>query len=187
MIHALFGFSGRIGRQTFWLSIVALVVLISVLYIIAGIFLGFPQMNPNQPPDFSHPFYKAYFGISLLSLWPSLAISVKRLHDRDRRGWWLLLPYALMLIAGAMMMMNPAMMMVPGDLAAPIPGQTPMSPGPMIAFGIAMLLSMIAMLWLFIVLGFLRGSNGPNRFGADPLGGSGAGEPVPPAGHDWAN
>ena len=37
--------------------------------------------------------------IWLLSLWPILAVGSKRLHDRDKNGWWLLvfwlLPFAL--------------------------------------------------------------------------------------------
>src|SRR5258707_5926325 len=37
--------------------------------------------------------------IWLLSLWPMLAVGAKRLHDRNKNGWWLLvfwlLPFAL--------------------------------------------------------------------------------------------
>lgn len=187
MLRNLFSFSGRIGRQTFWLSIIALLVIIMVLYMIAGLVFGFPPMDPNRPPDFSHPFWKAYAVIAVGSFWPSLAISVKRLHDRNKRGWWLLLPYAFMLVPGAIMMMNPGLMMMqaPGSPTAPVPGQPPVDPTTMIVFGIAGLLSMIAMIWLLVVIGFLRGTKGPNRFGDDPLGGTSDGPPE--AGHDWAS
>ena len=29
--------------------------------------------------------------VNLLLVWPALAVSVKRWHDRDRSGWWVLL------------------------------------------------------------------------------------------------
>lgn len=31
--------------------------------------------------------------VNLLLLWPALAISVKRWHDRDKPGWWALIAF----------------------------------------------------------------------------------------------
>lgn len=40
---------------------------------------------------------------SLVTLWPSLAVSIKRLHDRDMSGWWMLLIF-LPLIGGLILL-----------------------------------------------------------------------------------
>jgi uncharacterized membrane protein YhaH (DUF805 family) len=29
--------------------------------------------------------------VNLLLLWPALAVSIKRWHDRDHSGWWVLI------------------------------------------------------------------------------------------------
>ncbi len=180
MLSTLFSFSGRIPRKTFWLAMLALLVIILAIYAAAISVLGFPAMNPNQPPDFSHPIFKVYGVVTLLSIWPALAIYVKRLHDRNMSGWWIVAGYLLMLIPFGLMFMNPAMM------AGMQAGQMPSGAGVMMAVMMgAYLVASLLFLWLFIVTGFLRGTNGPNRFGPDPLGGTGS--DAPPPGHDWAN
>lgn len=72
-----FSFNGRIGRQTFWIHGVLL---------LAGIYLVALLLD-------------ALFGaeggllglITLLLIWPQLAIQAKRWHDRDKSAWWLLI------------------------------------------------------------------------------------------------
>ncbi|MCU0928710.1 MAG: DUF805 domain-containing protein [Burkholderiaceae bacterium] len=72
-----FSFRGRIARGTWWLygvaAMLGLGVLLTALLRIAGV-----------DPDTSAG------AASLLLLWPSLAISVKRWHDRDKSAWWVL-------------------------------------------------------------------------------------------------
>jgi uncharacterized membrane protein YhaH (DUF805 family) len=82
---------------------------------------------------------------------------VKRLHDRDRTGWWVLLQGILLVAAViliAMAIALPEEQKTAGFVVAGIVGTA--------AFAIS--------LWLFIEIGFLRGTHGPNRFGPDPLG-----------------
>jgi uncharacterized membrane protein YhaH (DUF805 family) len=72
-------FSGRSPRSAFWFwNLFALLV-----SIVAGTidYLLFPHM------DFSP--LQSLAGLALLL--PGLAVSVRRLHDLDRTGWWLLL------------------------------------------------------------------------------------------------
>ena len=189
MLRTFFSFSGRIGRQTFWLSMLALIVINLVVVGATAFVYGVPVITPNQPPDFSHPYYIASVAMSLLMIWPSSAISVKRLHDRNMRGWWLLLPYVLMIVPLAgMMIMKPAMMAMMAGGTPPVGGLgSPGSGGPglMIGFGVLYVIAVLVLIWLTIVIGFLRGTNGPNRFGPDPLGGTGA--DAPPAGSEWAS
>ncbi len=76
-----------------------------------------------------------------------IVVAVKRLHDRNKSGWWLLLLYGvpLLLNAGAYSVASnePVYLTVP---------------------------ALIINMWALIELGFLRGSRGPNRFGEDPIG-----------------
>ena len=88
------GFSGRARRKEYWMfTLVHLLVLIG-LVIVDGV---------SGTLD-------AVTGLGLLSgiyslavLIPSLAVSVRRLHDRDKSGWWLLL--ALIPLIGAIVIL----------------------------------------------------------------------------------
>ena len=129
--YLLTSFSGRINRQPFWLSILAMVVLQWVLMLVLGMILGTSMMggmDPNMPPDeaaaLAMKSMTPIIIISLLFIYPALAIYTKRWHDRDKSGWWSLI------------------MFVP----------------------------IIGALWFLIECGFLRGTDGPNRFGDDPFG-----------------
>lgn len=74
----LFQFEGRINRAKFWLGIVVVNITLWILYGIAG-------------ATRSSAMWGLVGLLSLLSIWPSLAISIKRWHDRDKSGWWVLI------------------------------------------------------------------------------------------------
>ena len=78
----LFSFDGRIGRRTYWLAILALIAAVQVVTI--GPFLLDSEMVAVMLIVTSQFIW-------LLSLWPILAVGSKRLHDRNKNGWWLLL------------------------------------------------------------------------------------------------
>jgi len=71
-------FSGRARRKEYWMFVLVNMVIISVLYIIEGLAGG---------PGFLGGLY------SLAVLIPSLAVGVRRLHDTNRSGWWLLIGF----------------------------------------------------------------------------------------------
>jgi uncharacterized membrane protein YhaH (DUF805 family) len=78
----LFGsFDGRIGRQTFWIGVVTLMIASAVLHLVLAALFGWHHAMGG-------PINGA---VSLILLYPSLAVDVKRLHDRDKSGWWILL------------------------------------------------------------------------------------------------
>jgi uncharacterized membrane protein YhaH (DUF805 family) len=93
--------------------------------------------------------------VSLFLLYPNYALSVKRFHDRNRPDWILMAFYALLV---AMILMQLA--------GIDMEGGEPTTP-----FIIVGSVFLIGAIWLTIELGFLRGTQGPNDFGHDPLEG----------------
>jgi uncharacterized membrane protein YhaH (DUF805 family) len=96
------------------------------------------------------------FATSLMAYIPLLisgaAVSIKRLHDRARSGWWLALfalPVVLPFFAAA--------------LDAVFPSE---SPATFVFFQYA---SLAILIWAFIEMGCLRGTIGANEYGHDPL------------------
>lgn len=139
MSQLLFSFQGRLNRQPYWLTSIAIVVLIIVLIVFALAMFGV------------HDFWAGGTTLALLVilyiplLWVGLALGAKRLHDRDKSAWWLLLFYLVpSLLSGA------ANRMDGGGFILHLAG-----------FAITV--------WAFVELGCLRGTVGPNRYGPDPL------------------
>jgi uncharacterized membrane protein YhaH (DUF805 family) len=139
----LFSFHGRINRKPFWLTTIAIVVIISILVGLLIVFAGAAFLTGDISALGGFALLIVIFYIPLL--WISLALGAKRLHDRDKSAWWLLLFYLLPAVIGN---------------AGPYAG------GPEIVFTVA---SLAISLWALVELGFLRGTAGPNRYGRDPL------------------
>jgi uncharacterized membrane protein YhaH (DUF805 family) len=78
MLKMLFSFKGRINRKPYWMMM--LVVLIGV--IVTSV------INLVTTGEDSGIASTLFF---LIIVWPSLAIQVKRWHDRDKSGWWVLI------------------------------------------------------------------------------------------------
>jgi len=71
---------GRIPRKVFWLH--------GVLALLFAAFLGNALLNiAGVRTELSGSL------VNLLLAWPCIAISVKRLHDYDFRGWWMLVNF----------------------------------------------------------------------------------------------
>jgi uncharacterized membrane protein YhaH (DUF805 family) len=73
----LFSARGRISRRRFWLWGVG--ALLGLGFVLRGL-LGIAGVAP----------LRADAVVNLVLLWPALAVSIKRWHDRDRSGWWVL-------------------------------------------------------------------------------------------------
>lgn len=93
----------------------------------------------------------AFFGemtsmiIFLAFFIPSWTVTVRRLHDRDRSGWWSVLPYGLLILGAAMM----------ADESA--------------AVGSLVVIAGCVSFILLLVWMFMRGTYGDNYYGPDPL------------------
>ena len=78
-----FSFEGRVPRKVFWLhGVLAMMGYVLVLLLVAG---GLWQVSGALGA------IVAIAGLVIL-IWASLAVQVKRWHDRDKSGWWVLLP-----------------------------------------------------------------------------------------------
>ncbi len=105
-------FTGRASRSEYWLFHLIL-VLLSIAASLLDLLIFGTRVAEHQGPIGAL--------VLLVHLIPSLAVSVRRIHDIDRTGWWLLL-----------------------DLTG------------------------IGAIVIFI-FALLRGTAGPNTYGADPL------------------
>lgn len=86
---------------------------------------------------------------TLASLWLACAVGARRLHDRNRSAWWLLAMYSPLFLLPSLAMIASAS-------------------SPEAERGLN-ILSLPFSLWTLVDLGILKGTSGPNRFGADPL------------------
>ena len=85
-------FSGRARRTEYWMFTLFNLIIAVVLGFIDRA-LGFGSFTGNTSGDVA---FSASLGLlsglySLAVLLPSLAVGVRRLHDTDRSGWWLLI------------------------------------------------------------------------------------------------
>ena len=89
--HLFFNFSGRINRAKYWIAM----LVYSAIYIVLAI-VGYATDNSA--------IYQAINGmLNIVILISSLAVGVKRLHDRNKSGWYLVLFYivpGILLVAG---------------------------------------------------------------------------------------
>ena len=104
----LLSMEGRIPRKVFW------------LYGMLPIVVGALIVAVIESVTHLNPWLSTAFNLAII--WPALAITVKRWHDRDKSGWWVLINIVPIL-------------------------------GP---------------IWALVENGFLRGTEGENRFGGDP-------------------
>lgn len=135
----LFSFSGRINRARFWIGTILLVI----AWIAAWTLFSWMFMRAES-------LIAVYgFGIAAgaIVLWGQLGICIKRLHDRGKSGWWLLIFWAL-----------------PMSVNYFAQGFTEYS----LRIAGAAVIGVIG-LWSLIELGFLRGAEGRNNYGPDPL------------------
>lgn len=141
----LVGFRGRINRAKYWLflllsviAVTAAITLTAALWIqgIAGAAVGWSVLALVLAGII-------YLGVTVAGI----AVGIKRLHDRDKSGWWLLVFYlAPSLLSGSARWLG--------------------------SDGVGIVLSLCAYaisIWAFVELGCLRGTVGPNKYGPDPV------------------
>ena len=128
----LFSFRGRLNRGRYWLAWIAVGLVSLVLFVVSFVIIGKSAII-------------VFVLVFVPGTWISLALMIKRLHDRDKSAWWLSLFYLVPLVLQAI-----GQFLGSGGLILDL-----------IATGIG--------IWALIELGFLRGTQGPNNYGPDPL------------------
>ena len=135
-------FQGRSNRKRFWLTALSLLGLIFASSLITAVTRLVPLLSLIVIP-----FWLAF-------LVASIANGARRLHDRNKSAWWLLLFSGL-----------PTLLMIPAELAQHGPPDDFQAAAAALAA-----LGLPFSVWGFVVMGCLKGTTGPNRFGDDPLG-----------------
>ena len=138
------GFEGRIGRAQFWIATILAIALILVILFISLWVVGEADLTVIRLNRLI---------ITLVFLYPLLAVWVKRLHDRGRPGYMVvafLVPWLLHQATNLVGLTGDPLLFTSVDI---------------LFLGIN---SVIA-LWFIIDLGLLRGTKGPNKYGPDPL------------------
>jgi uncharacterized membrane protein YhaH (DUF805 family) len=144
-------FSGRAPRAEYWWFVLAVIVTFIVCSIVESM-IGINRMIAGVYGPLTALLW-------LAALVPSIAVGVRRLHDTNRSGWWLLLPiipYALAMALGGAAMMR-------GDVSAT-------------GLGVAGIFMLIGAICAIVLLVFycLPGTPGDNRYGPNPYGIGGA-------------
>ena len=94
----LFSFKGRIGRAQYWLGSLGMGVIWTILIGLVVAMLS-PMLKgmqatpgqPGQPEEMPPAFIAAIVFLYIPLFWVSLALTIKRGHDRGRSAWWQLL------------------------------------------------------------------------------------------------
>ena len=158
-------FGGRARRSEYWGFILFQTA-------IGGLFCGMASLSLIQAdPAAGGTGFLLSLGMAGLAalafLVPQLAVTVRRLHDTDRSAWWMLLqapavlaPFAFIgAVAGAMQGPNPSIEAILSAAA-----------GGLLLVAVACLCNLVLM-----ILMWLPGMSGDNRFGPDPRGPGGYG------------
>ncbi|KAB2939414.1 MAG: DUF805 domain-containing protein [Hyphomicrobium sp.] len=147
LINLLTSLRGRINRAKWWLGL----AIIGITNVLGGLLLNPDFFTAEELPPPSGP--DTIWQIALLL--PMTAITVKRFNDTDRPAWlgYLFAPLGVVLYLG------PHVRQWIGTVE---PTQL-----------LSVLLPLFAyFLFAFIDNGFVRGTDGPNRYGPDPLAGA---------------
>jgi uncharacterized membrane protein YhaH (DUF805 family) len=165
-VRFLFSFQGRINRGKYWLAglvIVCWMIFFAFIYLCVAVPFGASRAfssNVNDifrliDPATWRPLARAdipaliVHGIGTpLFLWVFLATSVKRLHDRDKSGWWMVPFFALPgLYTQFQDRLSDSYFLVPISIAV-----------------------FVLLVWGGVELYFLKGTRSSNLFGPNPLG-----------------
>jgi len=155
-------FSGRSRRMEFWMWQLFKFLVVLALWVVMFVLIGSAAMSGDAGA------LMAMGGVAMV-VWlvamlfflaiiiPDIAVAVRRLHDTDRTGWWILAPIV------------PYLVMWFSFLGGAASG----SEGGLAAGGILGLIALVVFFGLCIMLlvfYFTEGTKGPNRFGPDPKG-----------------
>jgi uncharacterized membrane protein YhaH (DUF805 family) len=122
MMQLLFSFDGRIRRTNYWLGALGAGLAYGV---VAAICLMIAAMlGRGNGGGLAIIGMVLYFVVLFFALWTSLALQIKRWHDRDKSWVWVFISF----------------------------------------------IPLVGAIWVLIEVGFLDGTQGPNKYGPSPKG-----------------
>lgn len=155
-------FSGRSRRTEYWMFFLFQMLLGVAFWVLLAIAGGSALMMGGGDPNalaaaggFVMIVFALYGLVSLALLIPAIAVTVRRLHDTNRTGWWVLAPiagYVVMIVGTVMAASSPDNPGFGGTLA-------------LVGGLIALVLALVLLVFMF-----LEGTRGPNNYGPDPKG-----------------
>ena len=142
IIYLLFSFRGRISRKMWWVAmLVAIIFMCLVGFLLA--FLVLPRIENAEIVVF------LYLSALFLGNWMHSAINIKRLHDRNRTGWWQLLYFICLNVLNYSFSSWDRALYVQENPAIP-------------------LLFFVGFIYLAVQIAFLPGDKKKNRYGPPP-------------------
>jgi uncharacterized membrane protein YhaH (DUF805 family) len=143
----LFSPRGRINRAKYWLFVLVSIAIMVVLIAVMSLVWAGQLYDSRGGVGFPVGAMVAIGIVYLVLVIVGIFVGIKRLHDRDKSGWWLLVfylvPMVLSWISAILSRDGIGILFALGSLAISI--------------------------WAFVELGCLRGTVGANRYGPDPL------------------
>ena len=136
--------SGRINRAKFWIVDLVFTVVVLLLAVI-GVTMAVSSSMDSM-------FRAASRRCSLPIMYVGVIDGIKRLHDRNKSGWWVLLFYG-----------------APTCVCRLLPALLGERRRTSLAVLLFQLVNLVISVWALIELGCLRGTIGQNKYGPDPL------------------
>jgi uncharacterized membrane protein YhaH (DUF805 family) len=155
-----FSVTGRISRAQYWYRFI---LPYSAIFIPLELAAVFADKEGNTYTVVSGIITLLY----LVVLWPSIAVLVKRIHDRNKSGL-----YILFLILSTITLTSLVFVWIGAAFYQAGESHSINFNGPLGVLGGLAIVSAVVVIgvniWFFIEFGCLRGTPGANRFGPDP-------------------
>ncbi len=148
-LHNYFRLRGRAPRSEFWWFWLFCILVSIVVALLEELLIDPAPAGSDTLGWFMHraDAGSGWLGIvvNFLLIVPTITVWVRRMHDLNRTGWWILLPLPLVLVAAFGGALGAYWLLAICGLGA-------------------LVLCIVLLVWLF-----LRGTRGPNHYGEDPL------------------
>jgi len=149
MIYILLSTEGRIGRRQFWMGMLALLAAFFLIFFVALLLINL-KVAPMA----------LIASCVVMFLYSNYCLFVKRLHDRGRNGRLFILYLALECLL---------VFVVPTEISDP---NGIVDHGSDLLFWVVQFVKLglfLLSLYFLVICGVLKGTDGPNHYGHDPL------------------
>ncbi|MBB5574780.1 MULTISPECIES: DUF805 domain-containing protein [Rhizobium] len=99
MKRLLFSFQGRINRKKMWLAVLIHIIVAAVVGLVFALLWSVIPGSISEDGTYhaegaaAIPYIALGLAYVIFSVWSGLAVAVKRLHDRNKSGWFFLIQF----------------------------------------------------------------------------------------------